>query len=167
LPATLQRVPDPPLDDNTEALERAIRRAVETMDLAPLAATLHGLVRGEVDAALAPLAGAGAAGGEQMLTVEDCAREAGVCAATVYRLLRSGRLRGQKLGRGWRVKRSNLEALLTEPVLRPASHDIPGTARRPAARRRAPGPGVGEDFVEMVRRHQAEGRVVRAGSNGR
>lgn len=42
--------------------------------------------------------------GDRYLTVADAADQLGVCERTVYDGLRSGRLRGQKFGRVWRVK---------------------------------------------------------------
>ena len=41
---------------------------------------------------------------DRYLTVADTADLLGVCGRTVYDALRCGRLRGQKFGRGWRVK---------------------------------------------------------------
>ncbi len=51
----------------------------------------------------------------QLLTVEEAAAYLRVTPPTVYRLLRAGKLPGVKVGRQWRVRLADLEALLTSP----------------------------------------------------
>ena len=51
----------------------------------------------------------------QLLTVEEAAAYLRVTPATVYRLLRAGKLPGVRVGRQWRVRRTALDAHLTAP----------------------------------------------------
>lgn len=48
-----------------------------------------------------------------MLTVREVAKLLRLHPSAVYRLLRENKLRGFKVGRSWRFKRSDLEALST------------------------------------------------------
>jgi excisionase family DNA binding protein len=53
--------------------------------------------------------------GEQLLTVDQVARRLQLHPATVRRWIKAGRLRGISLGSdraGWRIRRSEVEALL-------------------------------------------------------
>ncbi len=58
----------------------------------------------------------------QLLTVEEAAAHLRVNPQTVYRLLRAGKLPGVRVGRQWRVRRADLDAYLTVPVLRVGSN---------------------------------------------
>jgi excisionase family DNA binding protein len=49
---------------------------------------------------------------EELLTVQEVADELRLDRRTVYRYLRQGQLRGQKLGGIWRIRRSALTAFL-------------------------------------------------------
>jgi excisionase family DNA binding protein len=49
---------------------------------------------------------------DELLTVQEVADELRLTCKTVYRYLRQGQLRGQKLGRIWRVSRSDLTVYL-------------------------------------------------------
>ncbi len=51
---------------------------------------------------------------EKLLTPEQVAEHLVVAERTVYEWLRSGRLRGIKLGRLWRIREADLEAFLQE-----------------------------------------------------
>lgn len=50
-----------------------------------------------------------------MLDAAETQRLLGISSATCYRWLREGRLRGVKVGRQWRFKRDDIEALLAVP----------------------------------------------------
>ena len=54
---------------------------------------------------------------EELLTVEEAAARLKVDVETVRRWLRSGQLRGLKLGRMWRIPESALTALATTPAI--------------------------------------------------
>jgi excisionase family DNA binding protein len=49
---------------------------------------------------------------DELLTVNEVTDELRVDRRTVYRYLQQGQLRGQKLGRTWRIRRSDLSAYL-------------------------------------------------------
>jgi len=49
---------------------------------------------------------------EKLLTVEEVAENLRVTAYTVREHLKSGRLRGMKIGKLWRIKESDLEAFI-------------------------------------------------------
>jgi excisionase family DNA binding protein len=49
---------------------------------------------------------------QEVLTVEEAARYLRVHEQTVYELLRSGRLKGAKAGRAWKIHRTVLEEYL-------------------------------------------------------
>jgi excisionase family DNA binding protein len=53
-------------------------------------------------------------GAEKLLTPEDAAKVLLVKPETVREWLRSGKLKGVKVGRLWRVRESDLEAFLKE-----------------------------------------------------
>jgi excisionase family DNA binding protein len=53
-------------------------------------------------------------GAEKLLTPEDAAKVLLVKPETVREWLRSGKLKGAKVGRLWRVRESDLEAFLKE-----------------------------------------------------
>ena len=53
---------------------------------------------------------------QELLTPDEVARYLRVAPQTVYRLLRCGECPGVKVGRQWRVRRSDLEACLTNPA---------------------------------------------------
>ena len=52
--------------------------------------------------------------GTEFLTVEEVARSLRVHERTVYRLLLRGGLRGTRVGRVWRIRRSALELFLNQ-----------------------------------------------------
>ncbi len=49
---------------------------------------------------------------ESLMTVEQVAKFLNVAPLTVYRLLQAGKLRGSKVGRVWRIRRSDVEVFL-------------------------------------------------------
>jgi excisionase family DNA binding protein len=51
---------------------------------------------------------------DELLTVQEVADELRLTFRTVYRYLQEGQLRGQKLGRTWRIRRSDLTTYLNE-----------------------------------------------------
>jgi excisionase family DNA binding protein len=51
------------------------------------------------------------------LTLVEAAERLGVHYMTVYRYVRTGRLRGEKLGQHWRVPRAEIDRLLADPGL--------------------------------------------------
>ena len=51
-----------------------------------------------------------------LLTPEEAARYLRVTERTVYRLLRCGDCPGVKIGRQWRIRKTDLEACLTNSV---------------------------------------------------
>jgi excisionase family DNA binding protein len=51
---------------------------------------------------------------DELLTVQEVADELRLTFRTVYRYLRECQLRGQKLGRTWRISRSDLTTYLNE-----------------------------------------------------
>ena len=53
-------------------------------------------------------------GTEKLLTVEDAAKVLLVKSTTVRKWLKAGKLKGMKMGRLWRVWKSELEAFLQE-----------------------------------------------------
>ena len=53
-------------------------------------------------------------GAEKLLTVEDAAKVLLVKPTTVREWLKAGKLKGMKMGRLWRVWKSELEAFLRE-----------------------------------------------------
>jgi excisionase family DNA binding protein len=54
----------------------------------------------------------GKMGAEKLLTVEDAAKALLVKPTTIREWLKSGKLRGVKMGRLWRVRESEIEAFL-------------------------------------------------------
>jgi excisionase family DNA binding protein len=52
---------------------------------------------------------------EELLTPEQVAQRLKVTDRTVYSLLRSGRLRGARVGRLWRIRPTDLETFLSAP----------------------------------------------------
>ncbi len=61
--------------------------------------------------------GVGVVMGEHaLLTPEEAARYLRVTERTVYRLLRCGDCPGVKIGRQWRIRKTDLEACLTNSV---------------------------------------------------
>ncbi|ATY83868.1 hypothetical protein CVV65_01860 [Kyrpidia spormannii] len=67
---------------------------------------------------------------EKLLTPEQVAEHLVVAERTVYEWLRTGRLRGIKLGRLWRVREKDLEAFLQGEEEEPLSFEDPAAARR-------------------------------------
>ncbi|MBM3476694.1 MAG: helix-turn-helix domain-containing protein [Armatimonadetes bacterium] len=70
------------------------------------------------------------------LTTKEVAARLGVTAGEVRRLLRTRRPPGSKRGRAWRVRKADLEAFLTEPLVEEGQVDE--AEGRRAARR----PGI-------------------------
>ena len=70
----------------------------------------------------------------QIMTLAEIAKYLGVHQMTVYRMLKSGRLPGFKLGRQWRTKKDVLDAWLLQQIDRQQTR-----APKP---RRAPGRGA-------------------------
>jgi excisionase family DNA binding protein len=54
---------------------------------------------------------------EKIYTPEEIAERLKVQERTVYGWLRSGKLRGAKLGRLWRIKESDFEAFLEQATM--------------------------------------------------
>jgi excisionase family DNA binding protein len=77
---------------------------------------------------------------EPLMTVTDVARYLKVTPRTVYSFLESGELKGIKIGRSWRIKKSELERLGREPIgvsdvtEARATVAAPETKPRPAAK---------------------------------
>lgn len=67
---------------------------------------------------------------EKLLTPEQVAEHLVVAERTVYEWLRSGRLRGIKVGRLWRVREKDLEAFLQRQEDEPLSPDDLEALRR-------------------------------------
>lgn len=59
---------------------------------------------------------------ERMLTPEQVAEKLQITAGTVYVWLRSGRIRGVKLGRLWRIRPADLSAFLDHQARQEQSH---------------------------------------------
>lgn len=75
---------------------------------------------------------------DDLLTIHEAAQFLRVNFQTVYRLVRAGRLPAQRVGRQWRMRRSDLLAYTSE---RPRAQTSPAPQRRPpsvAAPRPAP-----------------------------
>lgn len=53
---------------------------------------------------------------EIMLTTDEVAITLAVSRETVYRLVRTGKLAGRKVGRGWRFNRADVLAFQAAPV---------------------------------------------------
>ena len=53
-------------------------------------------------------------GAEKLLTVEDAAKVLLVKPTTIREWLKSGKLKGVKMGRLWRVRESDLETFIKE-----------------------------------------------------
>lgn len=64
---------------------------------------------------------------KELLTVAEVADMLRVSDMTVYRLIRSGELPAVRVGRNYRVGRSDLEAYLEQQVVEP---DVPRAAER-------------------------------------
>ncbi len=67
---------------------------------------------------------------EKLLTPEQVAEHLVVAERTVYEWLRSGRLRGIKLGRLWRIREADLEAFLQGEDEEPLSPEDLEAVRR-------------------------------------
>jgi excisionase family DNA binding protein len=63
---------------------------------------------------------------KDLLTVAEVAEMLRVSTMTVYRLIRTGELPAVRVGRSYRVKKTDLERYLDEQMVRP--DDVPGTA---------------------------------------
>ena len=56
--------------------------------------------------------------GDRLLTVGEVAAIMRVSNMTVYRLIRSGELRAARVGRGYRIRETDVEAYLSREVIR-------------------------------------------------
>jgi len=63
---------------------------------------------------------------EQMLTVDQAAERVKVSPKTIRQWLRTGKLRGLRAGKFWRVLESDLEAFLVEHTPRPSMQLVEG-----------------------------------------
>ena len=63
----------------------------------------------------------------QIMTLAEIAKYLGVHPMTVYRMLKTGRLPGFKLGRQWRTKKDLLDAWLATQIL---DQQTPASSRR-------------------------------------
>lgn len=63
---------------------------------------------------------------ERYLTVEDIAKQFQVSEVTVRRWLKSGDLRAAKMGKSWRIKQSDADALYESKVQNPAEKENEG-----------------------------------------
>lgn len=54
----------------------------------------------------------------EILTVSEVARLLRVPKSTIYKLVRAGRLPGQKIGKHWRFVREDIRALMGAPHVR-------------------------------------------------
>jgi excisionase family DNA binding protein len=57
---------------------------------------------------------------ESMMTTGEFAKAAGIPAATVSRLIREGKLKARKEGRGWKISSSQVEAKVVRDLKKPA-----------------------------------------------
>lgn len=71
-------------------------------------------------------------GGEELLTPDQVAQELHLKRKTVMNWLRAGRIPGTKLGKLWRVRRSDLEEVKRVGPAQPDSEPAPGDEGRPA-----------------------------------
>jgi excisionase family DNA binding protein len=59
---------------------------------------------------------------ERLFTADEVAERLGMSRYTIGEWLRSGRLKGRRIGRFWRVKESDLQAFIDDPPpLQPAT----------------------------------------------
>lgn len=58
---------------------------------------------------------------DQLLTAAEVADQLRVSTMTVYRLIKSGELSAVRVGRNYRVRRSDLDAYLESQVVEPGS----------------------------------------------
>jgi excisionase family DNA binding protein len=68
----------------------------------------------------------------ELLTIEEAAHFLRLSRNTVYGLCRAGRLPAAKIGREWRVRRSELEKLLGWTGEGPTARPMPRVPDRPA-----------------------------------
>lgn len=61
-------------------------------------------------------------------TLEEVATYLRVHRTTVSKLLRSGQLRGRKVGKEWRIHKTDAEDFLRQPESRPSEKVSPSTA---------------------------------------
>jgi excisionase family DNA binding protein len=64
---------------------------------------------------------------ERLFSPEEVAERLGMSRYTIGEWLRSGRLKGRRIGRFWRVKESDLQAFIDSPP------PLEASARRPEA----------------------------------
>jgi excisionase family DNA binding protein len=70
---------------------------------------------------------------ERLLSAEEAAERLGMSRYTIGEWLRSGRLKGRRIGRFWRVRASDLEAFITNlPPLEPRTQTPKSTSAAPA-----------------------------------
>jgi len=86
---------------------------------------------------------------ENYFTVREAASELGVCTATIYRLLRAGRLPALRVGAQWRIAKDELRSLQPPPPRIDAAPAPPKTRARPRPR------GSGHTFARLARTMRA------------
>jgi excisionase family DNA binding protein len=70
---------------------------------------------------------------ERLFSIEEVAERLGMSRYTIAEWLRSGRLKGRRIGRFWRVKENDLEAFIDNPP--PCSRASgPASAQRPRSK---------------------------------
>lgn len=62
---------------------------------------------------------------DTLLTAAEVADQLRVSTMTIYRLIKSGELPAVRVGRNYRVRRSQLDAYLEDQVVDPDSFDLP------------------------------------------
>jgi excisionase family DNA binding protein len=86
---------------------------------------------------------------ESYFTVREAARELGVCTATIYRLLRAGRLPALRVGAQCRIAEDGLRSLQAAPPRIDAAPAPPKTRARPRPR------GSAHSFARLARTMRA------------
>jgi len=100
------------------------------------------------------------------LRVSQVARQVGASERTVYRALRSGALRGKRLGAHWRIRPESVEAWLADP--RPPRSAGVARAAGPAAGRRTAAAAPENTFMKRARsRQRSDGSSARPATGRR
>ncbi len=103
---------------SVEALELITTRLSETFEESPFAQEMRELAK-RMTNALEAIQAQGSASSEAdslpleeklTLSIDDAARLSGLSANHIYAAVRAGKLKGKIVGRGWRVKRPDLDA---------------------------------------------------------
>jgi excisionase family DNA binding protein len=75
---------------------------------------------------------------DRLFSPEEVAERLGMSRYTIGEWLRSGRLKGRRIGRFWRVKESDLQAFIDDPPplqpATPAAKDAPSERRERSER---------------------------------